>query len=762
MSFKHIVKNTLIALFYFINLHLSASTYYLDAVNGNDSSGDGSENSPYKTLSFISDKIVGGDVVILAEGEYEGWDDLNKVKPYSDWITIKGANNKASIINFLKFGHWDLTKKHSKFLRFENITIKNTVILLHANHTIFSNVHFKDGVNINACNNITISNSIIERIGPWIGNEENISKDACKIERGKFITLENNEITRTANAISITAENSIIKNNHIHDITHDGIRIISCRKTLVEGNLIHGLDDGVTDQEASWSKHCDAIHIFIKGGPCENIIPNYDITFRGNVVYDVESQLVQFNNILSCVNEGIFNEKFLFENNIFGPTKKNINVFNSADKTNDIIFRNNAMMYFPEGRIYKSPYREFFLDSYVFRLSEQCEDVYVYNNIFHDVGKSNGFKYYDHNLFLTNTQNRPLKRFSILDENFKFISPEKFDGIPVSNNSILNKGSAVINNTKTEYDLYNIIRDIRPDIGVIELPNQTPDPETNHPEKGDEAKLIFIDDFTDGDLDLDPWLYDYETQGISWSKLIGNKYTVSFYKDLKTNTLTPPINNSQYITVTDQGKNWKNYKLNFDAFNKFQKNGGGPVMLFIDLENYYFLDIGSEKGELWRIMNGKEDLIFKNEAISLPHKGVNDYTIKITQSETGINFTINTNYKYTDSNPNAIKKFKAGKIGIKKNYNTKHHNILYDNFRIEVQDIDQTLSSEDIFKKSNLFYPNPTKEILNLPWHTNWRLYSLSGKFLKQGNSKEINMLNLSKGIYILKTEKKNVKIIKM
>ncbi|GAA3514623.1 hypothetical protein GCM10022393_30730 [Aquimarina addita] len=75
----------------------------------------------------------------------------------------------------------------------------------------------------------------------------------------------------------------------------------------------------------------------------------------------------------------------------------------------------------------------------------------------------------------------------------------------------------------------------------------------------------------------------------------------------------------------------------------------------------------------------------------------------------------------------------------------------------------QTLSVEEIETQENTFvYPNPTSDIFYLTQsNTDWTLISGSGKIVNKGNSQQIDMSGLPKGLYILLTENQHIKLIK-
>ncbi len=58
-------------------------------------------------------------------------------------------------------------------------------------------------------------------------------------------------------------------------------------------------------------------------------------------------------------------------------------------------------------------------------------------------------------------------------------------------------------------------------------------------------------------------------------------------------------------------------------------------------------------------------------------------------------------------------------------------------------------------------YPNPTDGLLNLSQSAQWKLYSINGGLIKEGDGTSINLWDVEKGLYLLQTEEKQFKIEK-
>lgn len=82
---------------------------------------------------------------------------------------------------------------------------------------------------------------------------------------------------------------------------------------------------------------------------------------------------------------------------------------------------------------------------------------------------------------------------------------------------------------------------------------------------------------------------------------------------------------------------------------------------------------------------------------------------------------------------------------------------------VDVKTGDECITSlnGNLNKNTLTVYPNPTDGILNLSQPANWKLYSISGGLIKEGNGSSLNLWDVEKGLYLLQTEEKQFKIEK-
>ncbi|MBN2001755.1 MAG: right-handed parallel beta-helix repeat-containing protein [Anaerolineae bacterium] len=669
-----------------------ANEYHVDADNGSDMAGCGTAGSPCRTLAYVRSWLVGGDTVILHDGNYGAIQEgLGATDVFTDWVTYRAAPGTAPQINSVSIGAnvgsyfgLNYAGTYDAYLRLEGLYILDGVATFGARH-----------VEINGCT--------IHRVGPWTGSEANIEKIAVYIRAGTAVTVTDTDITQTAIGIAAAGHQVSLIGNHIHDITHDGIRSIGLVDSLIADNHIHNLDDGEDDASGyDWNRHCDAIHIFIAGAEqAENLIPNHNVTIRGNLIYDTESQGVQFNNYYR--HPSVVNTHIIFENNIFGPTRSN--PFNQPDFVDTLIFRNNTYLYFPEGHVFTSAFRTITCTNHTFRIG-QGTDIQVYNNILVNVDGEEYAEVFDWNLIRNPSSNAAYGRFTVVGQDPLFVDAFAFDGHLLAGSPAVNAGTRRFAPTPIyDYDREGTPRDTRPDLGAYELPGQTPiaeGPRQSFPG----PKIVFVDDFEDANFEIDPWLETETQQGLSWYQPSTDlhKYIHTYSSDvLERNSLSGPLSAGSSWLFSEQGADWKEYTLSFDAHNAYQVTGAGPLLLAQDAQNAYWLNIARDSGRLVRLMlDGAQPTtttLATEPAIAMPHEGEQSYRVGILCGADGITFTVDVGgdgsaeLVYVERDPDALARFTSGGIGFHRDSADDYHRIMYDNIRVELLNVPALLLS---------------------------------------------------------------------
>ncbi|NLF32189.1 MAG: right-handed parallel beta-helix repeat-containing protein [Planctomycetes bacterium] len=668
----------------------AGATYHLDAVNGSDTAGDGSAAAPWQSLAKVFTVIAGGDTVVLATGNYGpfqqvataagGWD------LFDDWVTFTEAPGADAKFESVRIAYTGVRPSYPVLEGFFDAYLR------------FEGIHILDGVSCSYARHWALVGCLIERVGPWTGSVDNIEKTAVSFREGTDILIAGCEITNTGTGLAGCGHDVRLLNNHIHHGTHDGIRVTGFWNSLIEGNRIHSFDDGVSDAEANWSRHCDLIHVFIPG-PAPEGWQNHNVVFRNNVLYDTEAQIVQFNNYYASP---IRNELITFENNVFGPS--HANMFNNADPTDGLIFRNNTVVVLDQPR----PFGRWTLDNYTLRISGASTGVQVYNNLLGSGGPSTGAEVviFDYNLYQIAPSSPPagvdgsraFGRFTLVGVDPMFVDPAAFDGELDPASPAIDFGTRLMAPTPIHaFDIAGEPRDNRPDLGAWELPGQNPDEEPV-PVAYDDEKTVFVDDFADGHYnDVDPWLDGPHQQGMSWHRPdpVDFKYVVSPSGHFGGgNALIDPLGSATDVRLawlfSDQGGDWIDYDFSFDAANSYLVLGSGVMVLAQDRDTCYWLDISRDNGRLVRFIDGVAVELARDADIELPHAGVQVYKVSVRHGEGAVTLSVDTlrdgteDFSYTDTDPAAVARFATGGVGFHNDVVNQYHRVHYDNIRVDV------------------------------------------------------------------------------
>jgi len=665
-----------------------AATYHVDALRGDDASGDGTPGAPYRTLAAVRPLLAGGDKVVLYDGQY-GPIDQAQAGPRDlrdDWVTYQAAEGTAPEIRHVHFG-----RNSAACIGPEDRTGAYDVYLE------LVGLHITDGVLSYGARHWALIDCVVERDGPWTGSAADIEKTAIEWHGGTDVLIQDCEVTRTANGISGSGHDIRLIGNHIHSGTHDGLRAAGFHHSVVEGNVIHDFDDRVTDDEAEWSRHCDGIHI-VAADPDAHGRGNHNVIFRNNVVYDVEGRIVHISG------RGLpGNEMIVFENNVFGPGHGTM--FDVADPCDTLIFRHNTVVHVPGGR----PYNRWLCDNVTLRVSRGSTDVEIYNNILGSTAIDPGadIRVLDWNLVqvpgdpMGAATARGHGRFTILGGGAGFIDPTAMDYRISGDSPAVNAGTRLFApDPLYERDYEGNPRDDRPDLGVFEVPGTAPPPE-DPPQEFPGPKHVFVDDFEDGHwADVDPRLDGPGQQGLRWRQAdLPDGYYVTHGTPLDRNALCSPAGTAgEQETVwllSDQGDDWADYTFEFLASSCCAATSGGPVVLAVDEWTNYRLDIADGSGRLIRAMtdaDGRhaETLLAEEPALTLPDFGAQAYRVAVAHGSEGITIQVDAGadgavkLSWCDTDPLAVKRFARGGVGFHTDAADEGCGVFYDNVRVGV------------------------------------------------------------------------------
>ena len=220
------------------------NTFYV-ATNGNDSN-DGSENSPFATISYAVQSLSAGATLLIKSGTYNE-DKISNIPPGSDCgpVTIKAydPNNKPVVITN--------TGEGVSFL-FQGYTPDNGTTWQPQEYIILDGLRI-EGNNVNDIFNISHDSSNSNKYG------QNITIQNCELidalnkgihvgsnsPTNKFINLEisgtSNSGSQGGNGIFVTSSDNLIERCEVYNSANEGIYIsgASASNNLIQYNTLY-------------------------------------------------------------------------------------------------------------------------------------------------------------------------------------------------------------------------------------------------------------------------------------------------------------------------------------------------------------------------------------------------------------------------------------------------------------------------------------------------------------------------------------------
>jgi len=420
---------------------ISAATYYVDAVNGNDSSSQGTSAKPYKTLTKVMTVLASGDTVLLNSGTYATFVVGRTNEPnvgnrainlFTNWVTFKAAPGQSPHINQLDIGSLNYIGSSGNLVKLD---IGRDNPQGNANHYLrFESLTIDDGVSIEGSRYIQVTNCTVKRLGALNGSVDNIeNKPGIDSQYGAHLAFESNEVTHASTGIAVAGSDTIIRNNNIHHNSHDGIHVLGGPDWLIEGNCIHDLDDGADDwaqslspgdpgydarrdrssssydetadpawdasANQSWNRHVDGIQIYDLNGDGSDAVTN--LTIRRNLFYHLECMGM----MLQCKTDSIPDSdlvpprrftNWVIEDNVFGPCGSQAIIL-GVDIHGGFVLRHNTVLHAPNDswtslfRAMPAPSSTSYIiqmwaDTTLPEFMGILKEYRVYNNIFGDAG----------------------------------------------------------------------------------------------------------------------------------------------------------------------------------------------------------------------------------------------------------------------------------------------------------------------------------------------------------------------------------------
>lgn len=354
-------QTIIIATLIFVSSVSVSNTYYMDAAN--PAGGDGkSPQTAWKTidealsyLNSLSDKGA-GDTVILAAGDYGYF--LQAFVSRSDWLTFKAAEPGTAIFsNGIQIGDYGDTS--SFYLRFDGLKIhrnkdtnrgfntkcSDSNLTESATHLEIINCYFPgDGYEYTpvetwtaAINLLGVSYVLVDNCKIYAETESGITDGwtegvATPNRNSNYnwvnhhITIQNCDIQDCRFGLALKGKDIWIKNNHVHEIGDDGVRIGYAENMYFIGNEIHNIQcpDG-TD----WHNDC------IQVTPYKDTHTFNNVVFAQNICYDTNHQVFFFEHFVSTA------QKFYIVNNLLIGQPNGWAL--AVENMNDMVVANNTI-----------------------------------------------------------------------------------------------------------------------------------------------------------------------------------------------------------------------------------------------------------------------------------------------------------------------------------------------------------------------------------------------------------------------------------
>lgn len=267
--------------------------------------------------------------------------------------------------------------------------------------------------------------------------------------------------------------------------------------------------------------------------------------------------------------------------------------------------------------------------------------------------------------------------------------PHTTDNVEVCKYAVYRNGTLLGNShVSTRYDDNTAVPGVVYNYSVtaIDDAGNESDPSLSSPGGG--AAIWGQDDFTDNNYTVaDPNLIN----GLVWTVAQGTASVGATDKRLQVGL----YNTTSSSLATTTGSLAPPFNFEYNVSQQYVDTTQGSVMLYKDLDNYYYLVINKVSGSLYRRMNGVDTLIGQLATLALQHSfSTADYKIRVVAVGGLINFKVTkSNWSvspaavvtasWSDTNPAAVALFKTGgRLGFLQAQLSTYNISRYDNILI--------------------------------------------------------------------------------
>lgn len=290
-----------------------AATYYLDAINGNDTLGNGSTASPWKTLSKAQSQATDGDTVKLRNGEYGAFIETGRSTNRTDWITYMADDGHTPVLSYIKLSNEIYGTAKDYYLKFDGLNaIMPEPDPLPPQGTGYWQTDSERLVRIFKANYAIVQNCTL------VGWNKYCSHGAKAYRCSNVSFLNNEQHTTLGGMHGEGMHNWTVSGNYIHNMGEgSGLRIINNPITgepptnvVWENNHLYDMGGSATadDPYFPWQPAAD----YHMGSLFAIKSPN--VTMRGNIAHYGGSQGIYFYNGYDPYSN------MVIENNLFYDT----------------------------------------------------------------------------------------------------------------------------------------------------------------------------------------------------------------------------------------------------------------------------------------------------------------------------------------------------------------------------------------------------------------------------------------------------------
>jgi hypothetical protein len=222
----------------------SGTSFYVDAVNGSDSSGDGSQGKPWKSLQTVLNTKIAtqqytkpysstsstiplsptgtvhpGDTILLMSGSYG---DISLVGVNNDFITVQAAPGQSPLLKTLTVQGASKWVFHG--LKVQSLRNNFQSLVTISTHGFLGPVHniIFDGNTVSSADDVSAWSA-----ATWLSSARqvgiNMDESAGATRDSDCVTITNNRVSNIIFGIEFGIDHSLLANNKIDNFGGDGV-----------------------------------------------------------------------------------------------------------------------------------------------------------------------------------------------------------------------------------------------------------------------------------------------------------------------------------------------------------------------------------------------------------------------------------------------------------------------------------------------------------------------------------------------------------